>query len=134
MTKTNPQMTTSGDADILRKAADLLESPNAWTKSGQLAINSSGIAVSAQSDAACSFCLLGAIDRALGDLIVCGWEQHDSVVALADTIRPGVFDEEKPTEESLIIIIGGFNDAPGTTLQMAVDALRETASRIEAVP
>lgn len=120
------------DAEALRKAADLLErNPGSWAKTGELALNANGFAVPSKSAEACSFCMMGAVERAL-PWTLNEWELEPAIVALAEFLEPDAFEEDDPKEDALINIIGSFNDSPDVTLDMVLTALRGTASQLEA--
>lgn len=72
--------------EILTAARALLEKPEAWCQ-GQSAKDAKGKRVRWESDAACSWCVLGAVSRALGHK----WTPMDysaAVTALGAQTRP----------------------------------------------
>ena len=99
-------------ADVLEKAADLIEPDGAWTRMAN-ARNRRGYPTPARSvDAAC-FCMAGAILRA-GD-------GDYSAAGLVRTVLP---KPQNPAHDWLV----KWNDAPERTQSEVVAKLREAAS------
>lgn len=100
-------------AEVLRKAADLIEPEGAWTQ-GHGARDEDGAPITSSSEAAVCWCAFGAIWHAQGRMII----------------------GETPAEAALGKVIGGariddWNDAPGRTQAEVVAALRKAADLAE---
>lgn len=94
-------------ADVLERAAALLEPEGAWTQAAY-ARGKSGRIVNPQSKAAVCFCMAGAVERAKGD---------DETLDERRFIRMAIKRQYIP----------GWNDAPGRTQTEVVAALREAS-------
>ena len=97
--------------EVLLTAADIVE--KGWTQ-GVFATNAFGKGVPVESPEACSFCVLGALDKAaetgIGEM---AWREAEK--ALFRTVR-------SPS-------LPAWNDAPERTQAEVVAALREAASK-----
>jgi hypothetical protein len=98
--------------DILTKAADLLEQPNAWCQ-GDIAKDAEGNRVPFATDPkACQWCLIGAI---------CHVAKHAPDDEIAK-VGAAISDDEYLT-------IAGWNDAPERTQTEVVAVLRKAAAK-----
>jgi hypothetical protein len=99
--------------DILNRAADLLEQPNAWCQ-GSIARDANGERVALTLEPkACSWCIIGAVSKATG----------------FEKTPDGIFERIRNTAvgENEYISIGGWNDAPERTQAEVVAVLRKAA-------
>ena len=107
-----------GVADVLNKAADLLEPEGAWTQ-GVYGRSSSG-AVTTQAGvkkAACR-CMIGALFAASDERSIYDLEHSAAYQVLVSHLSV----EDEPTD---------WNDAPGRTQAEVVAALRQAAKQAE---
>lgn len=95
-------------AEVLNKAADLLEKPGAWTR-GTYARDSAGQLVASSDHTATCWCAMGATIRAAFSL---GTRSGDAIEQIAKFAGDN---------------IGAWNDAPGRTQAEVVAALRQAA-------
>jgi hypothetical protein len=97
-------------AEVLTRAADLLEKPGAWTQ-GAFARDIHGHPIRCESEDAASFCAIGA----LYSLRVGSWMADSCERRLSKFKRVEMFAE--------------WNDAPGRTQAEVVAALRAAAEK-----
>lgn len=104
-------------ADVLERAADLIEPEGAWTQ-GWFARDKEGEEVNITSPRAVCFCALGAIGRIAGDFGSFTWRVREFAEAAAGLAATA-------TQVGLV----AFNDAPTRTQGEVVSALREAAAK-----
>lgn len=99
--------------NLLSKAADLLEQPNAWCQ-GSIARDAKGERVGvAQSPRACSWCIIGAVVKAAGS------------VKLPDGIIHKI--KNAAVADDVYLSLGSWNDEPSRTKNDVVAVLRKAA-------
>lgn len=98
-------------ADILDKAADLIEPEGAWTQ-GSYARTAKSYPITPLSDNAVAFCGVGAIKRAAG--------------TTDDSPAQSFVREQWGDDLSRFV---AFNDTPGRTQSEVITALREAAAK-----
>lgn len=105
----------SMDAKVLRRAAEIVETPGQWCQ-GALARDALDLRVEANDPRAAKWCLVGAIKKAQCDVLgPDGWEAGfpEAAIDIADGYQ------------------GIWNDKPGRTADEVAAALREAADRCE---
>jgi hypothetical protein len=102
-------MTDLSVADVLDRAADLIEPEGAWSD-GDVARDRSGNATYSMDPGAVCWCALGAIWR---EAEIAGINRYASEIPMAELVGGSV---------------AIFNDAPGRTQAEVVAKLREAAS------
>lgn len=98
-------------ADILERAADLIEPEGAWTQ-GAFAVSATGERLNEQAPEAVCWCVAGAISRAAGSFYSGG------ASAARDHLRAIIQDT-----------LPHWNDAPERTQAEVVSKLREAAAK-----
>lgn len=103
-------------AEVLERAADLIEPEGAWTRGAYAADECNDSIDTLHPDAKC-FCAMGAVYRAAG---------------ASSLYKTGPLDVVNDVRKHLITVVGttmaSFNDAPGRTQAEVVAALRSAAA------
>lgn len=112
---TAPRMTP---ADVLERAAALIEQPGKWTQ-GAFARAANGNPIGPLSPNATCWCAYGAIGRATGD----GWPAVEAVGAFGCSVPN---PDGRPQRDAIAI----WNDAPERTAAEVAAALRACAAKL----
>lgn len=100
--------------DVLKRASRVLGNETKWTK-GAHARDEDGFAVSPTCSSACSFCTLGAIRRAMGDLAV-GYDLGNEA-------------NRRLQVEMCTFNVADWNDNPNTSFRDVKKAFRAAIAR-----
>jgi hypothetical protein len=103
-------------SEILSDAADLVARPGGWTQRS-VAKDRDGLSVEVESPAACSFCLIGALDRAS---IGC---TPARMLLAAELALTELIDSDS---------LATWNDASERTQEEVVAALRAASAKLKA--
>jgi hypothetical protein len=109
-------MTDLTIADVLNRAADLLEKPGAWTQ-GWFARDAIGNKTPVDSRSATCFCVMGALQRAAN-----ATHSDDVIIAAREILIANGARAKGPLGR-----IANWNDAPERTQAEVVAKLREAA-------
>jgi hypothetical protein len=106
-------------ARILARAAELIAKPDAWAQNA-LALDKAGRKVMDTDEAACRFCLNGAIGRAAAEFGAPSWP---AMLALDRTLERAKLGTREIARGRIV----SFNDAGTTTHAQALDLLKRAA-------